>query len=67
MTTPTQAQAQREYAARQARIKALMATISAALDDHAVRAAAQPGDWGFAGDLGHIEQQLQDLASGMGA
>ncbi|MDP3652406.1 MAG: hypothetical protein Q8R67_12060 [Rhodoferax sp.] len=59
MKTPTPAQ--RDYVARQVRAKALLASISVALDAHATKAACQPDNWAFAGDLGAAEDRLQEL------
>ncbi|MDZ7920774.1 hypothetical protein [Rhodoferax sp.] len=53
--------AQTDYQARQARIEALGQQLQAKLASHDTKAAAQPGNWGFAGDLGHIEARLQEL------
>lgn len=61
-TTP----AQREYAIRQARAKALLASIGAALEVHATKAAGQPNNWAFAGDLGAAECALQELLERFG-
>lgn len=66
MTSIKTTNAQREYAARQARAKALIARLSAGLDAHAARAAGQPDNWGFSGDLGAVESSLQELVAGLG-
>lgn len=66
MTATKTINAQREYAARQARAKALIARLSAGLDMHAARASEQPDNWGFAGDLGAAENTLQELVDSLG-
>lgn len=53
--------AQTEYQARQARIQALMQQLQTALASHSTKAAGQPLDWGYAGDLGHAESRLLEL------
>lgn len=54
------------YAARSANIDALIERLQAARQAHAQRAAGRPNDWGFAGDMGHIEQRLAELVESMG-
>ena len=53
--------AQTEYSARQARIKQLVDALGKELDSHAVKASRQPGNWGFAGDLGRVEATFEEL------
>lgn len=53
--------AQTEYQARQARIQALMQQLQATLVCHSQQAATKPSDYGFLGDLGHVEMGLQQL------
>lgn len=65
MTAIKTTSAQREYAARQARAKALIARLSVGLEAHAARAAEQPENWGFAGDLGALESTLQELLTSL--
>lgn len=60
-TTPAQT-----YAARNQSIDALIERLQAARQAHAQRAECKPGDWGFAGDLGRVEQSLVDLVESMG-
>jgi len=57
----TQTPAQKDYAQRHDHAKALLVSISAALAAHAVKAAAQPGNWGFSGDMGAAEGRLMEL------
>ena len=53
--------AQSEYQARQARIQTLIQQLQTALASHSTKAASQPLNWGYAGDLGHAESRLQEL------
>lgn len=62
----TKTLAQQEYSHRQARVKALLASIGAAVEAHATKAAGQPDNWGFAGDIGSVECALQELLEGFG-
>jgi hypothetical protein len=49
------------YARRGRRCRMMADWVAGELDAHAERAAAAPGDWGFAGDLGEAERLLADL------
>ena len=53
--------AQSEYQARQTRIQALVLQLQTTLASHSTMAASQPLNWGYAGDLGHVESRLQEL------
>ena len=53
--------AQTQYKTRQARIQALMQQLQTALARHESKAATEPGNWGYAGDLGRVETGLQEL------
>ena len=57
--------AQTDYAARQAAIKGLMAQLTREMKDHATRAAKDPRNWGYAGDLGRVEMLMQELVDGL--
>lgn len=61
MTTAAQT-----YTARNQRIDALIERLQVARQAHAQRAQRKPDDWGFAGDLGRIEQSLAELVESMG-
>jgi hypothetical protein len=50
-----------DYQARQARIQALTQQLQAKLASHATKAAGDPRNWGYAGDLGRTEAALQEL------
>lgn len=53
--------AQAEYQARQERIQTLMQQLEISLEDHRNKAAGQPQNWGYPGDLGRVESGLQEL------
>lgn len=46
------------YKMRQANISIQLAALLDAQRTHAERAAQEPGSWGFAGDLGRLEELL---------
>ncbi len=55
------------YANRAEYIAAKLAEIQVLLAKHAERAAAKPGNWGFAGDLEHVAELLDQTANFLGA
>jgi hypothetical protein len=40
--------------------------IAAQLAEHEARQAAQPLNWGYVGDLGHINEELAQVLAGLG-
>ena len=54
------------YAARHAEAQDLLKRIATRLADHKKRQAAAPADWGFAGDLGRITEQLAYVLADLG-
>ena len=60
-TTKTEPTAAQTYAARQNDIARLMDVLQMELDKHAEGAKADPRNWGFAGSLGKIRNDLIDL------
>jgi hypothetical protein len=50
-----------QYKARQASIRELIAHLEATLTKHELKANADPRNWGYAGDLGRVEVNLQEL------
>ena len=54
------------YAERYAEAQDLLKRIAARLADHKKRQAAEPADWGYAGDLGHITEQLAYVLADLG-
>jgi hypothetical protein len=54
------------YAARHAEAQHLLERIAARLAEHKERQAAAPADWGWAGDLGRITEQLSYVLADLG-
>ena len=49
------------YEERRARNEELLGQIDDALEKHASEMEAQPRNWGFAGDLGHVSEGLAEI------
>jgi hypothetical protein len=49
------------YRARLAEVRDLIRKLEGSLLIHERRASAQPANWGFAGDLGHIAERLREI------
>jgi len=49
------------YAAAQAEVKAELARLAAALDEHAALQKADSRSWGYVGDLTHLAATLRTL------
>ena len=54
------------YAERYAEAQDLLKRIAARLAEHEKRQAAAPADWGYAGDLGRITEQLAYVLADLG-
>ena len=54
------------YAARYAEAQNLLARIAVRLEEHKTRQAARSADWGYAGDLGRITEQLAYVLADLG-
>ena len=54
------------YARRANRVRAVLGCVEDALDAHAAKAAASPGDWGLAGDLVEAEALLKRALARLG-
>lgn len=65
MNTTKPNTAEENYQQRRETVDALLGELRGKLDVHAKRAAADPKNWGYAGDLGHVEEVLRDLAAFM--
>lgn len=50
-----------DYQRRRELIDKLLAELSGKLENHAQRAAADPKNWGYPGDLGHILEKLRAI------
>ena len=44
----------------------LLKRIAIRLTEHQTRQAAEPGDWGYVGDLGHINEELAQVLAALG-
>jgi len=66
MTRNTERTAAKAYAARRASIDAMLAQLKSGLRAHHRSAAQRPNDWGFAGDLGRVEELLDEMFSFLG-
>ncbi|MHC4250193.1 MAG: hypothetical protein ACYS9X_13775 [Planctomycetota bacterium] len=49
------------YAERASDIAAMLDLIGQELKAHKERAEAEPEDWGFAGDLGHVHERFREV------
>jgi hypothetical protein len=58
--------AARIYAERHAEAQDLLERIATRLAEHKRRQAATPADWGWAGDLGRITEQLACVLADLG-
>jgi hypothetical protein len=53
-------QAERVYQACRQDVDRLLDMLKEEVTHHAEAAAREPGDWGFAGDLGHVRELLTE-------
>lgn len=49
------------YIARAAEVRHILHAIEAKLESHAMRQATDRRNWGYAGDLAHVESQLREV------
>jgi len=61
-----QASAAACYAARYAECQDLLERIEKQLEQHQQKQAEQPSHWGYAGDLGHVAQELAYVLASLG-
>jgi hypothetical protein len=54
------------YAERHAEAQDLIKRIAARLAEHQKRQATAPADWGYAGDLGRVTEQLAYVLADLG-
>jgi hypothetical protein len=54
------------YAERHAECQDLLKRIAQQLAQHQQEQAAEPADWGFAGDLGHVSEELAYVLASLG-
>jgi len=55
-----------DYSQRAAIAKDLLKRIAGRLSEHQARHAAQPGDWGYSGDLGRVNEELAQVLAALG-
>lgn len=51
------------YQARQANISILLAALNDRLAVHSHKAASKPRHWGYAGDLGSVQEELERIVA----
>ena len=44
----------------------LIKRIAVRLSEHQARQAAEPGDWGYVGDLGRVNEELAQVLASLG-
>lgn len=49
------------YSLRLREVKIKLARIAAAIDAHAGRQQKDPTNWGYPGDLGHVDEKIDDI------
>jgi hypothetical protein len=54
------------YAARRAEAQDLLKRIASRLEQHQKAQAAAPADWGYAGDLGRVTEELAYVLASLG-
>ena len=54
------------YAERHTECQDLLKRIAQQLARHQQEQAAEPADWGFAGDLGHVSEELAYVLASLG-
>ena len=54
------------YAERHAECQDLLKRIAQQLAQHQQEQAAEPADWGFPGDLGHVSEELAYVLASLG-
>ena len=65
MTTTTKTAAA-AYRQKTATAQGLLKRIATRLADHQTRQAAEPRDWGYVGDIGHINEELAQVLAALG-
>lgn len=58
--------AQAQYQAHQANIRELIKQLESRLEPHGTKALAAPDNWGYVGDIAHIEHRLNELVGFLG-
>jgi uncharacterized protein (UPF0128 family) len=63
---PTKQTAAACYAERHAECQDLLKRIASSLEQHREHQAAEPADWGYAGDLGRVTEELAYILASLG-
>ena len=66
LTNTTKQSASACYAERQTECQDLLKRIACQLDQHAVCQKQGPADWGYAGDLGRVAEELAYVLASLG-
>lgn len=53
------------YAERYAECQELLKCIASRLERHKTAQAAEPADWGYAGDLGRVREELAEVLAAL--
>ncbi|MBM3348015.1 MAG: hypothetical protein FJY55_16225 [Betaproteobacteria bacterium] len=64
-TKPTKQTAAACYAERHAECQDLLKRIASSLERHKKHQAAEPADWGYAGDLGRVREELAEVLAAL--
>jgi len=65
-TKPAKQTAAECYAARHAECQDLLQRIASRLEQHKVHQAQEPANWGYAGDLGRVTEELAYVLASLG-
>ena len=64
--TNTKQTAAAAYSQKNAITRDLLKRIATRLTEHELQQAAKPQDWGYVGDLGHINEELAQVLAAFG-
>lgn len=59
--TAQRAVAAEVYAEKQTAVKEMLAQLGRLADAHALQQGKRPWDWGYVGDLTHVEERLKEV------
>ena len=65
-TKTTQQSAAETYATRHTECQGLLKRIASRLEQHRKEQAAEPANWGYAGDLGRVTEELAYVLASLG-
>ena len=64
-TKPTKQTATACFAERHTECQDLLKRIASSLEQHKEHQAAEPADWGYAGDLGRVREELAEVLAAL--